>query len=557
MEAEGLGAACLEPDAWERGRIATALTASIGAPRPATTHAGEDAAGARGAEIAVRLLDRRPRDGPARDTIIRSIALDKVQEVERLTRWMAAQGEAIAQLERRVHDQTRQRDELVQQLRALQETLGVRMLTRYWSWAKRAVPPGSRRRRLAASLRRVILGSRFLEAPPGTFRAKARGGVAPPMLDDLHAFLERPRVESPPLVALILAPTSLNLDEGQRSTHMAYELARKCVPVMFAYWRWRLDERRSQHALQKGILQIPLDGLLAEPAPVLDAFPASRHLLLIEFPHPRFFGLAAAARGRGWICVYDMVDDWSQFHRVGQAPWYQRDFEVHLLSTADAVVAVSPGLAQRARELAGRAAEIIPNGADRDVSKITQPRPLERGEVTLGYFGHLTRAWFDWELVSAVARARGDWRIHLVGYGDQPPKHLPQNVVLHGKVPRSELASYAANWDVAVIPFKPSPLAASADPVKLYEYLAMGLPVLVTGVTPPPGTEGLVVRVEGADSFIAETIRLARQGEDEARRRMEFAAGCLWEKRLDDLLGLLAGQGQRIALQAALFESEG
>jgi glycosyltransferase involved in cell wall biosynthesis len=228
-----------------------------------------------------------------------------------------------------------------------------------------------------------------------------------------------------------------------------------------------------------------------------------------------------------------------------------------LLSTADALVAVSPGLGRRARDLAGREAEIIPNGVDREVTRITQPRLLERGEVTLGYFGHLTRAWFDWGLVTAVARARDDWRIHLIGYGDEPPLHLPGNVILHGKVPRSELASYAASWDVALIPFRPSSLSVSADPVKLYEYLAMGLPVLVAGVVPPPGTEGLVAKAEGVDSFIAESIRLAAQGQDEARRRKEFAASCLWERRLDQLLGLLASRGQRIALQAALFESQG
>jgi glycosyltransferase involved in cell wall biosynthesis len=365
------------------------------------------------------------------------------------------------------------------------------------------------------------------------------------------------RIEDPPLVTLILAPTPLDLDEGQRSTHLAYGLARMGMPVIFTYWRWKPDARKPQDELEKGILQIPLDELLVEPVPLLDAFPASRRLLLIEFPHPRFFGLAAAARGKGWVCVYDMVDDWQQFHRVGQAPWYQRDFEVHLVSTADAVVAVSPGIGQRALELTGRTVEIIPNGVDHDVTQITQTRSLERGEVTLGYFGHLTRAWFDWELISEVARARQDWRIHLIGYGDEPPKHPPQNVILHGRVPRSELAACAANWDVAVIPFKPSPLAASADPVKLYEYLAMGLPVLVTGVTPPPGTEGLVARAEGVESFIAESVRLAGQGEVEARRRREFAAGCLWEKRLDQLLGLLAGRRQRVALQVALFEGDG
>jgi polysaccharide pyruvyl transferase CsaB len=568
LEAEGAGRQCLEPGAWRGERIAAALAHASRAGGERLPSGGGRPPAAKSAEIALTLLDRGPRAVPARDAVVYRVALEKVstvvrlegeararaEEIERLTRWMAQQGEAIARLEAQVAEHARQRDELGRQLTSLRQTLGVRILSKYWSWVRRALPPGTRRRRAAASLRRLVFGKRGVTLPGSG--ANGRGATPPPAPMELQAFLQRDRGSTPPHAALILSPTLLDLDEGQRSTHLACELARRGVPVVFGYWRWRADERRPQDMVERGIFQIPLDELVAEPTPVLDAFGASRRFLLVEFPHPSFFGLAAAARGRGWATIYDVVDDWKEFHKVGHAPWYDEDFEIHLLATADALVAVSPRLVEKAKALAARTPELIANGVDEEIARVENARTLERGSVTLGYFGHLTRAWFDWDLILDVARARADWRIHLIGYGDELPHH-PENVILHGKVPRRELASYAANWDAAVIPFKASPLAASSDPIKLYEYLALGLPVLVAGAVPPLGTEGMAARVAGPEELIAEASRMALLGPEEAARRRQFASKCLWTNRLEQLLALLERRGQRLGLQASLFANEG
>ena len=74
----------------------------------------------------------------------------------------------------------------------------------------------------------------------------------------------------------------------------------------------------------------------------------------------------------------------------------------------------------------------------------------------MGYFGYLAGAWFDWELIAAAARRRPSWRFYLIGYGGSPEGiELPATVELLGKQPQTDLAAFAANWDVAVIPFKP------------------------------------------------------------------------------------------------------
>ena len=64
-------------------------------------------------------------------------------------------------------------------------------------------------------------------------------------------------------------------------------------------------------------------------------------IALFEFPHPGFFETLSAANSAGWITVYDVLDDWEEFHRVGQAIWYDEPFERHLITACDAVFAIN------------------------------------------------------------------------------------------------------------------------------------------------------------------------------------------------------------------------
>src|SRR6185503_13848232 len=145
---------------------------------------------------------------------------------------------------------------------------------------------------------------------------------------------------------------------------------------------------------------------------------------------------------------------------------------------------------------------------------------------------------------------------YLIGYGGSPAEvTLPDNVRLLGKQPQSDLAAFAAHWDVAVVPFKDERLAAGADPIKTYEYLAMGLPVVVTGVHAPAGAEKLVRRAAGIEPFVDALAAAASERERDVAARQAFAAACGWEGRLDALLAAVAAGKQRVAEKLALAGS--
>ena len=100
------------------------------------------------------------------------------------------------------------------------------------------------------------------------------------------------------------------------------------------------------------------------------------------------------------------------------------------------------------------------------------------GKGKIGYFGHLTNSWFDWESLIEIANKRTDYEFEIIGHSEPEDLHLPRNVSLLGPRTHPEINEIAAEWDVAIIPFRVGKLSDAVDPIKIYEYLALGLPTV-------------------------------------------------------------------------------
>jgi UDP-N-acetylglucosamine 2-epimerase (non-hydrolysing) len=456
---------------------------------------------------------------------------------DQLSREAAAAWQAARNAREAAREAATERDAMAARLRAVESTRAFRLAHQMWSLTHRLAPAGSRRHAL---LRRLRPGHQQASAtaPP----AESAAPSAPIFADDVAADLRRfaAEVTAAPSteILLILAGTRFAADNIQRPAELARCAAQRGIAVVFAYFRWRDDDWVSPSRLGPHLLQLPLDLLVDDPGPLLTLCADRRRSVLCCLPTLGPAALMQAASSAGWTTIYDVLDDWEAFQAAGQAPWYDREIERLVAASAQRVLAVTPALAARVAALAGREVRVLGNGLRADFpTTISAPLALTRGAVTVGYFGDLNAAWFDWQLVADAARRQPRWRFHLVGSGTEPPAGLPPNVELLGRRPRHQLAALAANWDVAMVPFRQGDIAAAADPIKTYEYLALGLPVVVSGVAPPIGGEHLVTVAHDVDGLVAALAARATERDAAAiARRRQFAAEASWDARLDVLL---------------------
>jgi glycosyltransferase involved in cell wall biosynthesis len=115
-----------------------------------------------------------------------------------------------------------------------------------------------------------------------------------------------------------------------------------------------------------------------------------------------------------------------------------------------------------------------------------KPDPsLERlaGPVLL-FFGHISYEWVDTELLRFIAAQRPDWHIALAGRNAVAADEFAQypNIHLLGERDYEDLPSLCRYASAGIIPFVDSELTAACNPLKLYEYLAAGLPVVSTDI---------------------------------------------------------------------------
>lgn len=243
--------------------------------------------------------------------------------------------------------------------------------------------------------------------------------------------------------------------------------------------------------------------------------------------------MVALARRLPWRrTLFDLCDDISDF--AGMHPAVLRA-EERLLAEVDVVLASSRPLVEKARRFRESDIAYVPNGVQAEAFADVPPPP-ERPPLRLLYFGSVAE-WFDEDLLAAVAAARPDARIRVVGPVTRPLDRLPglANVEIAGPVPAHRIPEELAGAHLTIIPFRKGPLIRATDALKVYEALAARRPVLVTempqamrfspAVRQAPELEDWLTALdELADGRWApdlEAVRLRVAGEEDWSRRFE------------------------------------
>lgn len=245
------------------------------------------------------------------------------------------------------------------------------------------------------------------------------------------------------------------------------------------------------------------------------------------------------------LVIYHCVDDISAHSRIDTASF--RATEQRFAARADLVLASAPALAERLRTISDNVLD-APNVADTELfSRALQPGPPDPALAALPaprivFTGAIVSIKLDLPMLAELARLRPSWSFALVGPvgpGD-PLTDISQlaaepNVHLLGARPYSELPDVLRAADAGLIPYARNALTESIFPMKVYEYLAAGLPVVATPLPALVGIDDVATAPDAAG--LAELLDEALAGDSPGLRaeRSHRAASHSWERRLEEI----------------------
>ncbi len=253
-------------------------------------------------------------------------------------------------------------------------------------------------------------------------------------------------------------------------------------------------------------------------------------LSLVDYP----FWAPLALRLNNNVVLYDCMDDYLSFRNAGRPA---RELEPVIASQADLVVCSSTHLQERMRRL-GRESILVRNAADPEHFG-TPPAALAlepNGRPIVGYYGKINEST-DVDLLSYAARSLPETRFVIIGRndrGDLSGLDRWPNVTMLGEVPYPRLPEYVHGFDVGIVPYCIDDHSLATDPVKVWEYLCAGKPVVAVRYPEIDRLAGLIALADGPEQFV-EAIRwtLANDSPREAERRRIFAGENTWSERCD------------------------
>jgi glycosyltransferase involved in cell wall biosynthesis len=306
--------------------------------------------------------------------------------------------------------------------------------------------------------------------------------------------------------------------------------------------RARLDVRRAPDGVMVVQPRLP-EGLSVEATELaqetlLDELLAEHdiddHVLWYYTPMARAFTRHLTPRA----VVYDCMDELSLFKGAPPA-LHQRERE--LFECADIVFTGGHSLYESKRDKHPNV-HAFPSSVDVAHfagARMIRTDPADQAPIArprMGYFGVIDER-MDLDLIDAVAAARPDWQIVMVGPVVKiDPATLPRRANIHylGGKSYQELPSYIAGWDVALMPFARNDSTRYISPTKTPEYLAAGKPVVSTSirdVVRPYGEMGIVKIADTPAAFVAACLEAMAEDGPARRARADALVGTMsWDR---------------------------
>ena len=221
-----------------------------------------------------------------------------------------------------------------------------------------------------------------------------------------------------------------------------------------------------------------------------------------------------------------------------------------LVKSVDLVISTSKELCNK-KALLNKNSHFVPNAANISHSQKALNPDLPQADIlngikkpVIGYFGAIERR-IDYELVKTLIAANPDKSFVFIGpvdsYYIKDGDYKAPNLYLKGAVPYELMPAVLKGFDVAIIPFKKDEVSNNIFPLKLFEYLGSGRPVVSTDFNPDleDFTFGTVSYCKNEAEFTKALDISLKDTSELQQKRLAIAADNTWEHRIIEIKDLL------------------
>lgn len=267
---------------------------------------------------------------------------------------------------------------------------------------------------------------------------------------------------------------------------------------------------------------------------------------LVVLTHPLQYELI---QERGTPILYDCMDFYQGFVRSKEDKESIKKCEKELVKNASIVTCSSGSLKEYIREEYSKDCILINNGCEiRDLSSSNTLYLNPDEKYTIGYVGAVAD-WIDWALIEFLALEHTNCLFSFYGpiVTKTETKKLSNlvkshsNIELKGLIPYSMVHKVIDSFDVCIYPFINDKFTSYVDPVKVYEYLSLGKPVLSITNKETEKFKDYVYLGKSPKEISSQLRKAIENRQDKMKReqRIAFARLNSWNSRGDMILSLL------------------